>query len=364
MTTPKEITWDIEPHTRAKHEILRRYLGAWFPILGSYNSRIVYIDGFCGPGRYKGGEDGSPIIALKEAQKQPKLNDKNVVFLFVDERADRIDHLNSELEKFPTPIPSKFNIQAESGQFDGVLRKLLDELDAKDLRLAPTFAFIDPFGFKGLPFDLVRRLLANDKTEVFVNVMVDAINRFLAHPDDKTRQHIVELFGTDEVLQIAQKPCNRVAELRLLYQKQLSQCARFVRYFEMKDCYGKTIYYLFFASNNQLGHAKMKEAFWKVDRASGFCFSDATNPDQLVLFEVDETPKLATDLAKKFAREKTNVGRVQRYVEDETSFLATHMKKALKKLEDEGGITVSEYKRDGSRRKKNTYPEDAIVEFA
>jgi len=25
--------WPLEPHTRAKHEILRRYLQAWTPIL-------------------------------------------------------------------------------------------------------------------------------------------------------------------------------------------------------------------------------------------------------------------------------------------------------------------------------------------
>ena len=42
MTTPKDTIWEIEPHTQAKHEILRRYLGAWFPILGTHNQRVVY----------------------------------------------------------------------------------------------------------------------------------------------------------------------------------------------------------------------------------------------------------------------------------------------------------------------------------
>jgi three-Cys-motif partner protein len=97
MTKPSETLWEIEPHTKAKHEILRRYLGAWFPILGLKIPRIVYIDGFCGPGRYLGGEEGSPIIALKEALNQPALANAEVNFLFIDERADRISHLESEL---------------------------------------------------------------------------------------------------------------------------------------------------------------------------------------------------------------------------------------------------------------------------
>src|SRR5690554_564418 len=32
---PDEPIWPIEEHTKAKHELLRRYLGAWFPILAS-----------------------------------------------------------------------------------------------------------------------------------------------------------------------------------------------------------------------------------------------------------------------------------------------------------------------------------------
>ena len=67
MATPKKTLWDIEPHTRAKHEILKKYLEAWFPIINRYNRKIIYIDGFCGPGRYSGGEPGSPVIALDVA---------------------------------------------------------------------------------------------------------------------------------------------------------------------------------------------------------------------------------------------------------------------------------------------------------
>ena len=67
MAVPQEILWPIGPHTKAKHEILKKYLQRWFPILNKYYKRVAYIDGFCGPGRYEGGELGSPLIALKAA---------------------------------------------------------------------------------------------------------------------------------------------------------------------------------------------------------------------------------------------------------------------------------------------------------
>jgi three-Cys-motif partner protein len=288
MTTPKETIWDIEPHTLAKHEILRRYLGAWFPILGSFNDRVVYIDGFCGPGRYNNGEPGSPVIALNEALKhQQRLHSRNITFLFIrlyskqafkmhkmlenkaishfdllfwvesiDERPDRIEHLRHELSL--ASVPANYKTIALTGFFDNELTRFLNDLEANGGQLAPTFAFIDPFGFKGLPFKLVSRLLQKPRTEVFVNVMADSINRFLEHPDDQTTQHIVELFGTDEVLRIAKATSNRMRRLRLLYQEQLRRYARFVRFFEMRNAQNRANYYLFFASNHPLGHVRMK----------------------------------------------------------------------------------------------------------
>jgi len=70
--------WKKDPHTEAKHLILDGYLKAWFPILGSSNKKIIYLDGFAGPGEYDDGEDGSPIIAQKIA-KDHKLNGHRIL---------------------------------------------------------------------------------------------------------------------------------------------------------------------------------------------------------------------------------------------------------------------------------------------
>ena len=64
MAAPRKTIWQLEHHTRAKHEILKRYLQAWMVILSQGKfSEILYIDGFAGPGEYDRGEVGSPIIA-------------------------------------------------------------------------------------------------------------------------------------------------------------------------------------------------------------------------------------------------------------------------------------------------------------
>jgi hypothetical protein len=102
----------------------------------------------------------------------------------------------------------------------------------------------------------------------------------------------------------------------------LKTLAKFVRYFEMKNNEGRPIYYLFFASNNRIGHLKMKEAMWHVDKEGDFNFSDATNPNQIVLFEKVDFGREVFDLIKeKYAPSSYDVEIFRFFIEDNTAFL-------------------------------------------
>src|SRR5262249_8870033 len=150
--------WPLEAHTRAKHEILRRYLKAWQAILalGGFPN-IVYIDGFAGPGRYAGGEDGSPIIALKNALalhlRRPSI--PRLIILFVEkdeERARVLELLVERLRTAHTGDLDRIRTKVVGGKtFEDAFSEFLAFYEAKGRRLPPTFAFIDPFGWKGVP---------------------------------------------------------------------------------------------------------------------------------------------------------------------------------------------------------------------
>lgn len=361
MVVPKETIWELDPHTKAKHEILRRYLKAWFPILSSWNNRIVYIDGFSGPGRYKHNEPGSPLIALDTAANHRRKMNGELIFWFIDERADRIENLNEELKS--VSIPSHFKVDVECGLFHEKLGWVLDCMEANKTNLAPTFAFIDPFGFSGIPFNLIERLLKQDRSEIFITFMVDAINRFLEHPKDKVVEHIVEAFGTNEAIRIAETSGDRIQMLRTLYQQQLNRLAKFVRYFEMRDHQNRTQYYLFFATNNELGHLKMKEAMWGVDPDGEYRFSDATDPNQFVLFENNPTSALTKDICGHFRGRSMPIQLVRKYIENDTPYLKKHMTPALKKAEEAGKIKIEPLKTDGKKRRARTYPDNALITF-
>ena len=194
MAAPKTTIWELEPHTRAKHEILRRYLQAWAPILSQGGfPEILYIDGFAGPGRYSKGEEGSPIIALRSALDQPIEIAATVKFLFVELITDRADVLQAIVDDFD--LPTNFHVSVARGEtFEAACTKLLASYKGRAQALPPTFAFIDPFGWSGTPFRIVQEIMANPSCEVLVTFMYEEINRFIGHPDQE--KNFDAFFGT------------------------------------------------------------------------------------------------------------------------------------------------------------------------
>ena len=276
--------WELEPHTRAKHVIFRKYLNAWLPKLTKWNGRVVIIDGFAGPGKYSNGEEGSPIIALKaflEHSYRVSMT-AEVSYLFVEADKKRCDSLRQIIDGIEIPDDVRISIRNE--ECEVALGRALDYLDKQESRLAPTFAFIDPFGVQ-VPLEMIRRLMAHPKCEVFITFMISALHRFISTtefegPTDR-------LFGcTDWRHALTMVGSERETFLRLLYQRQLENVvgAEYVRFFTMRNTKNVPIYDLFFATSHPAGIDAMKAAMWKVDQSGHYSFADATDPNQETLF--------------------------------------------------------------------------------
>ena len=301
MSDDTDTTWEIKPHTQAKHEILRRYLGAWFPILSKWEKRIIYLDGFAGPCVYEGGEDGSPVIALQTAVTHvlsSQLANTEIFFFFIEKDQNRAKKLKEVLNnKFPK-LPKNINYTVEGSEFAPTFEQVLDLLDKQDRKLAPTFAFIDPFGFSGLPMQLIARLLNCDKCEVFITFMSGFVKRFL---DELREPVLTELFGTDEWKKAREisVPVEKETFLLSLYERQLQKLggAPFVRSFGMIGEQNQIIYYLVFATKHLKGLEVMKNAMWKVDRTGSYKFSDITGFKQSFLIDYENEPSWVPNAA-------------------------------------------------------------------
>ena len=340
----KKLLWSLEPHTRAKHEILRRYLEAWSAILGMSNAEtIAYVDGFAGPGAYDKGEDGSPIIALKAALAHQDKMKCEIRFLFIEKDVARAKHLESLVAALALPTRFKTRVTVGMTFEEGFRKHLLEPYKDRGRPIPPTFAFIDPFGWTGVPFALVKEILSYQSCEVFINFMFEEVNRFIKHADQP--ENFDALFGTSawrEMLSVTD-PIERRNFLHSLYLSQLRSVAgaRYVRSFEMRNKKDVTDYFLFFATNNRKGMARMKEAMWKVDESGEFRFSDATNPAQMSMLGVPNIPELRRLICGRFAGQDSTIAEIEEFVISETPFRETHYKKGvLAALEGEGLIEV------------------------
>ncbi|MDM7939711.1 MAG: three-Cys-motif partner protein TcmP [Methanothrix sp.] len=367
MTVPTNVIWKIEPHTQAKHFLLKQYLSAWMPIVSSYFNELLFIDGFSGPGIYEGGEPGSPIVALSVAEEHGGIPKEAIIrFRFIEERIDRAEELCRQVELHNRS--RTFDTQVVVGEFSDKILGLMDEFSPSNQHKSiPKLVMIDPFGFSGIPFAKVYQILQQQHSEVFITFMADAINRFLQHPDDSIRAHIDEAFGQKGVAQIILESGfrGRVNLIQETYKQRLCTAAKYVRAFSMHDRADRLLYFLFFATNNSLGFSKMKEAMWKLDPSGQFRFSDRTNPEQCVLFApgVMTEVYLSQDLKQSFHGKTVLSDKVLKFTSEETAFTETHCRKALKIMEEKREIVVSTIKNDGTKRRANSFPRGITIEF-
>ena len=365
MAPPFGVTWELLPHTAAKHEILRLYLSAWFPILGIGTARdLYYFDGFSGPGEYTSGEPGSPLIALDAASKVSHSLPSSVHFVFSELDGPRANHLSQLLSN--TPRPSHFLVDVRSEvPFDAVISEYLGELEAME-DTPPLFVFIDPFGWTGFPMKLVRRILKLPRAEVLINFMYEEINRFIAREGQDA--NFDDLFGCNDWVQIIgeRDPRRRNQLLWQLYDTQLRSLggAKYVRSFEMRNDSDLVDYYLFYGTGHIRGLEKMKEAMWRVDPSGRFRFSDATNPSQIALFgDRPDFALLERLVVERFAGPPVRYGDVRDFVVCETPYIESHCKKVLhdKEMADYPSLRVSEAQH-GRRRGAFNDP-NLLLEF-
>jgi three-Cys-motif partner protein len=324
-----------------------------------------YIDAFAGPGVYSGGEPGSPVIAIETALAHSSRPKGRVNFLFIEKDAERAAILTQELtRKFPVgSLPAEWGWTVENGEFATVIEQGLNEIEAKGSQLAPTLAFLDPFGFSGwdLPMRTVARILASPRCEVFVTFMSGFASRFPEVVPPETLNRLFDDNGWQGVTSLSGEA--RTEFLLRQYERCLRERAgaRYTRSFEMRSAQGRVIYNMVFATKHLKGMEAMKEAMWEIDPRGTYRFSDRTDPNQSFLIEFDPGPDphwvpIAAGLVgSRYAGKTISREEVHDFVVAETAF--PDRAATLRRLEHEGLLTVN------GRVKNYGYPPGCQLSF-
>jgi three-Cys-motif partner protein len=373
--------WEIKPQTEVKHRLLTEYFGRWFPILSQRlktGGRVIYIDGFSGPGRYLGGEPGSPLLALDGALNHPKLPNLleranfEMVFMFIDKEPRACANLKAELDAWCDRVkpPKQIRIVGPiQGEFNEHLTQALTVLDEAGQKLAPSLVFIDPFGPLGLQLGTLRRILQNRSCEVLIRFNYTRLaNNFMQRQDMHSR--VNEMFGTEDWKSSVQLDASSREEAILnLYVNQLKAAAgaKFVQRFRTADPGGRVAHFIF-CTNNSRGFEEMKESMWKVDPTGEFRWT-AHSRTPLVqssflgsLADSSCERDLSEALASEFSGKAVSVKEVEEFVRCQPDWLIKHLRPGLKLLE--GAHHILEVTKPGGARRKYTYPLDSTITFA
>ncbi|CAK6481228.1 three-Cys-motif partner protein TcmP [Peribacillus simplex] len=381
--------FELQKHSEAKLMILDNYVVPWMRkiTMGPYGERALVIDGFAGTGKYSN-SDGSSIRLIKHAIdfcEQAEQNNWNYPKLLIQliegneenynkllENIHEITSLDLASEKDFIPIPDYPSIQisCRNGNFDEVLSSRLDELKS-GYTLIPSFCFIDPFGFKDTPFDLIKRYLSNDKSEILLNFIYEETNRFITAKNQKVLSHMKKHFGIEEIQSIQdlvqdKKPQERKQTIVDFYSRQLLENSdvNHVLTFEIKKS-GRTKLMLFYGTKSIEGLKVMKKAMWKVDDTGMYMFDDRKNLKDIEFqFTKDLNDSILIEelceiLRNRFSGEIAHIKEIEEFVLTETIFpLENFCRPALKLLEQK-----NEFIDVKNRARKGTYPKNTVIQF-
>ncbi|MEH7249508.1 three-Cys-motif partner protein TcmP [Neobacillus niacini] len=384
---------ELHRHSEAKLKILDNYLVPWMRkiTMGSFGAeRALVIDGFAGAGSY-GNSDGSSIRLIKHAidfceqadannRKRPQLlilliegNEENYQELL--KNIYRVTSLDLSEEKGYIPIPDYPSIQISCrfGKFDEVLKSRLDNLGTRET-LIPSFCFIDPFGFKDTPFEIIKRYLKNEKSEILLNFIYEETNRFITAKNEKVKAHMQRHLGLDDIDSVQEMVKGKSATERKqlivdLYSRQLldNTNVKHILSFEIKKD-GRTKLILFYGTKSMEGLKVMKKAMWKVDDTGLYMFDDRKDPNQIEFQFTKELndnallDDLCDILTDSLSGKILSINEVEEFVLTQTIYpLENFCKKVLKKIENKDGFHNVTNK--NGKRNRGTFPPGTVMHF-
>jgi len=236
-----------DTQTQVKHLVLSNYLGAWAGIIVNglaktaqsqlsqgrpFQVQFLYVDGFSHKGLYLGDTAdlllgasangsvwGSPVVGIQELDRARAFALKTYGFnldvraVLVEERKEHFDDLQESLKLAgfgDRIITNPVKLLPPSGYVTTIQGDFLQSVDkliaATAIGYNWTFLFLDPWGPTGIPYDVVSRLIALQKTDVMINLPYYDLHKkqgilhrmWEASSDEGLLRNYDALFGTDE----------------------------------------------------------------------------------------------------------------------------------------------------------------------
>ena len=185
----------IGAHSKAKLDVLRQYLRAYFDRLNVSPLREEFkldlVDGFAGGGTFRDADQivsGTPLIMLEESeaakarlnQKRAKPLNLDCKYYFVDKESAHVDHLRRVLNERGFRVDDE-SIVVRNERFEHVVDDIIAEIRRRQPRAGRSIFLLDQTGFSQVELELIARIFRElPAAEVILTFAADALVNHLA----------------------------------------------------------------------------------------------------------------------------------------------------------------------------------------
>jgi len=355
-------------HSKAKVELYTSYLATYLTILARtpYVDTVHIYDLMCGEGIYSDGSKGSPIVTMEKIKEHYFQNNKtcpNLHIWFNDKDKSEIENDKYKVERVQQKCskiycPSNVNVSFRKEDYTQISLDVVYELESLSNK-ERALIFIDPYGYKEVKPDQLKRFLRNGKTEVIlflpISFMSRVANKSLSQdffPGGKPlKEFLLPLFEFDKKFQYSTKPTIFINQLKYLLSKFLQDEKIFVDTFTIQRD-EQNIYCLFFFTHHILGFEKMLETKWKLDEEQGKGFR--LNSEQGMLFREVEISEYPNKLKNYILLEKAKTNADLYLFGLNNGFLPRHTNQVLKNWQHDNP-KFKVYLKDGTEARKGAF---------
>lgn len=370
MATTDNFFGSQSEKSKVKTLIVTDFFKAYFPIInnsvGKDSSEIIYIDLFCGPGKFEDGQNSTPL-ALLDIVNNFKNEDirKKLRIVFNDENTGFVERLK-KLVKEHEVLP-KLTFQPT------ILNECAKNVDIKvhTYKECPIFSFIDPWGYKDVSVTQTWELVKNIGSDC---VLFFNSNRFIMDINKETQHcHLEPIFGeqlpavidlVNNIEMDQKKKAERIVELfsrnlmREMENEKYSGYKLFVLPFGFEaDNKEKISHHILFITKSHKAIVEMKKVMLKHNNSNDTSLIyDSKDDFQISLFNRDDfVEEGIMEVIKECMRKNTRfiyktwkVGTLLESLDEcnmaekyqVTPYLADELKGVIDNLDKEGFVEV------------------------
>lgn len=329
--------------SRAKAEIIAKYFPGWATVIRAHAARMLYIDLYAGRGRYDDGTESTPLLVLRRAIADPVVS-QMLVTIFNDSKHS--DELRASIEALPDVEKLKYKPVVQGVEIAEDTAEPFEKM-----KLIPTLALLDPWGYKGLTRDLIHSLLKDWGCDLIFFFNYNRINMGLTNK--KVARHMEALFGPAWLAELRQevpglRPGRRERVILRALRSALRELgAEYVRHFRFLKSNGRTSHYLIFVTKDFKGVEIMREVMAgvssrRVDDVASFTYDPRpVEETQQELPDTSPIDKLAGRLIRDLAGERLTVRRIFETHSRDGRYIERNYKEALRRLESDQRVTAN-----------------------